>query len=541
MAKYEITAPDGNRYEITAPDNATEDQVLAYAQQNYQPAQETMATHDVGAVPKQPGKWSELPGNIPESAVRLAVNMAQPIIHPIQTGKGLGNLALGLAQKIIPGKQENEKYADALAHAISERYGSFPAVRETLITDPVGSLADVAGVVGGGAGLLRAGGTAAMKSLPRAAAVASKIGTVGGRVARTIDPTVLIAKAPGAILRGAVEPIVSNVVGTVTGGGASGLRELARAGREGGEAAQVARGNLRGTAPIEEIVGEAKAAVSAMRGERSANYTRQMAEIGKDLKPIKFDPIRKAVDDTKNIGVFKGKRIDKSTADVWDKIDEVVSDWEKSDPGEYHTPAGIDALKQAIGDIRDSSSPGTPSRVVADRVYHAVRGQITKQAPNYDKAMKGYEHASELIRDIESTLSVNPRANIDTTVRKLQSVMRNNVNTTYGRRLDLAKKLEEYGAKNLIPALAGQAYSSVQPRGLQALGATGAGVAALASNPAALPALAITSPRLMGEAAYYGGKASRFIPTMPAHQGVTQFMLQSGRNRSLADAILNQR
>jgi hypothetical protein len=38
MAKFRITAPDGNTYEITAPDDASEDDVLAYAQQNYQSA-----------------------------------------------------------------------------------------------------------------------------------------------------------------------------------------------------------------------------------------------------------------------------------------------------------------------------------------------------------------------------------------------------------------------------------------------------------------------------------------------------------------------
>lgn len=36
MAKYRITGPDGGTYEITAPDDATQDQVLAYAQKNYQ-------------------------------------------------------------------------------------------------------------------------------------------------------------------------------------------------------------------------------------------------------------------------------------------------------------------------------------------------------------------------------------------------------------------------------------------------------------------------------------------------------------------------
>lgn len=37
MAKYRITAPDGNSYEITAPDDASEADVMAYAQANYQP------------------------------------------------------------------------------------------------------------------------------------------------------------------------------------------------------------------------------------------------------------------------------------------------------------------------------------------------------------------------------------------------------------------------------------------------------------------------------------------------------------------------
>lgn len=37
MAKYQITAPDGGTYEITAPDDASEADVLTYAQKNYAP------------------------------------------------------------------------------------------------------------------------------------------------------------------------------------------------------------------------------------------------------------------------------------------------------------------------------------------------------------------------------------------------------------------------------------------------------------------------------------------------------------------------
>lgn len=35
MARYEVTAPDGGRFEITAPDDATEAQVMSYAQQQF--------------------------------------------------------------------------------------------------------------------------------------------------------------------------------------------------------------------------------------------------------------------------------------------------------------------------------------------------------------------------------------------------------------------------------------------------------------------------------------------------------------------------
>lgn len=39
MATYVITAPDGQEYEVEAPDDVSEDEVLAYAQQNYQNAE----------------------------------------------------------------------------------------------------------------------------------------------------------------------------------------------------------------------------------------------------------------------------------------------------------------------------------------------------------------------------------------------------------------------------------------------------------------------------------------------------------------------
>jgi hypothetical protein len=54
-------------------------------------------------------------------------------------------------------------------------------------------------------------------------------------------------------------------------------------------------------------------------------------------------------------------------------------------------------------------------------VVNVVKAQVVEQAPGYAKTMKNYEKASNLIREIEGTLSLNPKARIDTALRKLQS------------------------------------------------------------------------------------------------------------------------
>jgi hypothetical protein len=107
------------------------------------------------------------------------------------------------------------------------------------------------------------------------------------------------------------------------------------------------------------------------------------------------------------------------------------------------------------------------------------------------------------------------KASADTAMRKLQSLMRNNVNTNFGNRLSLARELEKQGGKEILPSLAGQAMNSPMPRGLAKLGQAGAALASL-SNPWIVGALPFTSPRLMGEALYKIGSAEA-IPMKAAN------------------------
>jgi hypothetical protein len=182
-----------------------------------------------------------------------------------------------------------------------------------------------------------------------------------------------------------------------------------------------------------------------------------------------------------------------------------------------HTAEGIDKLKQLIGDIRDDAAYGSPARAVADQVYQAIRGTITKEAPEYARIMKGYQEASDTIKEIERTLSTNPKASIDTALRKITSALRDNVNTNYGKRKELVSFLARSGATHLLQKIAGQSLKAVAPRGLSRLLAGGEGVTALAlagTNPLLAAKIAaaagLSSPRLVGEAAFKAGQASRF-------------------------------
>lgn len=116
----------------------------------------------------------EMVGNIPSSAYELVKNIITPILSPIETGKAVGKSAAGalykgnellrentpewmgfLAEPIGGGEEvfgeDEEVYAEAIKQAILDRYGSIDKAKETIEQDPVGFMADISGVITGGA------------------------------------------------------------------------------------------------------------------------------------------------------------------------------------------------------------------------------------------------------------------------------------------------------------------------------------------------------------------------------------------------------
>lgn len=458
--------------------------------------------------------WTDLFKNVPESAMQFGKDIIQPFLHPIDTATNIYELGKGAVQLMTPGEQPDEAKARAVGKFFADRYGSLENIKSTIKNDPIGSLADASAI-------LSAGGTLAAK----APGTVGKIGKVAKTAGQMTDPLTLAMR--GGKMAGRQGLRLLGSIGTHTG--SDSLLAAFRAGAKGGDMGSTFVKNMRGQVSPMAVVDDARAALSKMRIDRGRRYLEGMEGVKANTNVIDFAKVQRAVDNVSDVGKYKGVSINRPAAEIWDQLNEAVETWGKLDPTEYHTPAGIDALKQSLGNIRDATQPGTPARKVASDVYRGVRDLITNEAPDYARVMKGYEDASDLIQDIEKTLSLNEKASVDTALRKLQSVMRNNVNTTYGRRAELLKGLEGFaGNEKLSAAIAGQNLNTLAPRGL---GGLQAGMTAAGGyiDPRLLAALPLQSPRLMGEATYGMGQASRLLPPEPALRLLGRGAFQAGR------------
>jgi hypothetical protein len=462
--------------------------------------------------------------NAPRSAYDFIGNIVDAVSHPLDTASALGDVVSGFINKTgrpgdllrewdaaptpqeIQQRQQIEAGADRVGQFYADRFGGWENIKRTLAEDPVGALADAVSVVAPAA-------SATKLPIVGAASRATPL-TVAGR---TVEGAAKLA-----------EPVVSNALGFSTGAGADAVRQAFKAGREG-QTAFVE--NMRGNVPMTDVLDQAKSALGQLRDERNAAYQKGMAGVRNDATVLDLKGIEDALQNTQQVGTYGNKVINPEAVATREKLAALLQDWKGSDPNFYHTPAGLDALKQAVGAVMEKTDPHTRARNVVGDVYRATGDAIKAQAPTYADTMAGYADASNRIKEIERTFSLGEKAAQDTGMRKLQSVMRNNVNTNFGNREALANALAEK-APDLKAAIAGQAMNSVTPRGIAKLGPW-ASVGAATMNPAYLATLLLESPRLVGEALYASGRGAGALqqaaPTANAARLAELLAMQSGR------------
>lgn len=138
----------------------------------------SVSSADSGIPVGRQRQWSDIPAealtNVIPSAINMAGGVYQAVSSPIETLKGMRDVAKGAIQKVLPepvadfiNKFQNDPEAKARAIAAADavggfykdRYGSEEAIKKTMATDPVGFAGDVSTI-------LSAGSTAAGRVVP---------------------------------------------------------------------------------------------------------------------------------------------------------------------------------------------------------------------------------------------------------------------------------------------------------------------------------------------------------------------------------------
>jgi hypothetical protein len=518
MAIYEITAPDGKTYEVEG--SGTQEQALAHFKANYQAPQ----TPEVVAEPSKtvPFQLGNRTFEIPKiSNPAVATLAGVPLMSGIgEITKGVGALTqLGFPEtggKIVKGGQnlvskmkEIEPYS-----ATGGQIGSY-LIPATALSSALrlGLGANLAGRVGAEA---LSGGAIGYGMTPGSQEERLKEGAINAGVGGALP-----------MLGAGIKALTPEILGLTTGAGAESIKQAFRAGKEGGDVGKMFAENLRKLVPQADVLESVSSNLTKMGQDLSSAYRSGMVNIKNDKSILDLTPIQQALKDANDAFKFKGQTKNAVASEQIDEANKAITKWNKLDPAEYHTPEGLDALKQQIGGILENIDfKNTAARKAVGDIYSSIKTTINNQAPEYSKVMKDYHEGLDTINEIKRTFSQTGKAATDTQLRKLQSLTRNNVSTNYGSRLDQMNTLETQGGKEIMPALAGQALNSMMPRGLAGqLGGVGYISGAALTNPMALPAAALASPRLMGEASYYTGKASGLMPPAKNAQDLARALM----------------
>ena len=494
--------------------------------------------------------------NVPSSALNLAGDLAKAVMSPVQTGKSMLDLLAGTARegarKVLPGSvfsfvdsldnkaaaERASRVATAVGSNLKKRYGE--DLRKTLTTDPVGAASDIAGLLSGGAGLVGKG--ASIASLGGKSAQLTKLAEASRKTSSAIaavDPANLMLKVPAK----AASAIAAQGLGLSTGAGAQAIKEAYKAGAAPSiTPSREFLSNMSGKREQTAVVAQAEEAFRKMRDADYQNYLANTNQMRGDTTVLSAVDIANSINSSKDI--FRDKQTgyvrDKSARDVWRTIADEYRTW-ASNPNIKGVSKDFDQFKQAIGSLYESNPQGK-SAAVLKQVYESIGDTIRAQNPKYHSAMEKSASAINELKSIRKELSLGDKQKTASALKKLQSVMRNNVNTGWGSRVKMADELQKYAAPgvNFRASLAGQALSSAEPRGLArvptGLGA-GAGASLLGANPAlaiaaALAGMAASSPKLVGYGAYGAGLAS------PAIDAIRQMRLpavQAARENAMAE------
>lgn len=502
--------------------------------------------------PEQKFSFGKMMGSIIPSAVEVGKSIGTAFAHPVQTIKGLGQVGAGAIQSIPvvsdiftkraqqTGKTElleqNRKVFQNVKNFFFDRYGSPEKALKSLEEDPVGVALDVSVLFSGAGAGIRAA------SMGRKLSTVSKAGKIMGRVGEITEPitaTGKTLKTIGIVPKKVTTTLGKASLGVTTGAGGEALRTAYQGAKIGsGEFKQA----LRGKISQQDVLTVAKEGLNMIKQQRTNTYIRQLQKIKDITKTINLEPIKakiKASLDNWNIKIGKEGKLNFSKSTIADtaeqkRISSIVNEtlkWKDT------TPAGLDVLKRRLDDFFTTSGQG---RSLTNSIRSEVSNTLTKEVKGYSEMTKGYREASDLINEIERTLSLGKQKAVDSTLRKLTSSLKDNADF----KRELLTKLDAATEADVAGQIAGAILNPVVPSGLIGRSIFAGGPAAIflgsgTISPLMLQPLLMSSPRVIGEfllalgtSAKYTDNILKFLKKMKVAQtgrAIERPLFQAGR------------
>ena len=440
---------------------------------------------DIGLADIGKGAWN----NLGPSAKQAALDTVHPMLHPLETMDTVfRRIPTGLAEKaglLSPG--ENSEVIDAIVQQFKDDFGGSRQIKHRIANHPVGFLLDASLPVSFGVG--------ALLRIPRVAR--------GAEVVKTWAKTT-----------------ASDAVGDLSTVGGQTIRDIAAGGQEGGAAAKAAQESMRGQVPVADVRTAVHRGIDNVAKQEPSITDRFMAIVMSDKRPLDFTKIKERL--ATAYGIDDSAEFVQKTKAIRDATEDAIRTAETSDP----TAAGMLKLRQKLKEIWERTPADSAERMAAADIYEHVSHAILKTVPKeHVRVMTGIEEANRLLKEMQTTLQDRPGAEIGVSLRKLQATLAHTVDPGLGHPKMLAQYLAEAGSPHLLRQLAGQVINSTSRGYAKVLGEelVKAGKIPDLSSESAIAAMApfgvkaaFLSPRAAGEAAYYAGKASNYVPMWKA-------------------------
>lgn len=213
-------------------------------------------------------------------------------------------------------------------------------------------------------------------------------------------------------------------------------------------------------------------------------------------------------------------KIGKLSKSEMDGLSDIINTFEtiKSDPT-AQTPMYLDIFKQRINNFY---SPNKDTSAFVSSLYKSVRDVLVKQVPGYEKMVKDYETASDLLRQLREVtgLKEETQTNMNAVFSKLTTIMKQEPER--GRRL--IEQLNEVTGVDLPAQIAGINMSDWFPKGgFGRYLAVGEGAAMVLGhlNPKFAIMLSASSPRIQADFTRTLGAIYKQVSKFPPSKVIT--------------------